>query len=142
MTDGREAAGRRRDTRDEVLAALAPGMERLPELEASGNLHHHEPDPDPMTTLAFFRAAFARAACDGVSGMRVLGDMGAFIGAGAREDEIAAFEAEFERSLAHKYPVVSLCQYDVRNFSGVAVLQALEVHADLCDYPLRHFLGA
>ena len=130
------------EVRDHWLAHLEALLPALGPLGGNPLLTYHAPDVDPARTLDFFRESFATGTRDGRPIMRVLGDMGAFLDVGASLDALMEFEAAFERKLAHKYPVVSLCQYDVRNFSGVAVLQALEVHADLCDYPLRHFLGA
>lgn len=130
------------EVRDHWLAHLGALIPTLGLLDDHRLLTWHAPNSDPMHTLAFFRSNFATGTRDGQPVLRVLGDMAGFLKSGANLDAVMAFEAAFERSLAHKYPVVSLCQYDVREFTGVAVLQALEVHADLADYPLRYFLGA
>jgi excisionase family DNA binding protein len=129
------------DVRDQWLARLEALLPGLGTLSGHRLLSFHAPDADPACTLAFFRASFASGTRDGRPLLRVLGDMAAFLEVGASLEALLDFEASFERGLAHKYPVVSLCQYDVSKFSGVAVLRALEVHSDLCNYPLRYFLG-
>lgn len=128
--------------RTQLLERLAAGGVNVAAHRADETLVCHPPDAEPSRTLAFFRAAFAKAAAAGCPGMRVLGDMAGFISAGATLNDLLAFESQFDRALAHKYPVVSLCQYDVRVFSGVAVLRALEIHGDIERHPLRCFLGA
>ncbi len=52
-----------------------------------------------------------------------------------------AFEALCERQLAKRYPVVTLCQYDAREFSGTGVLAALQNHPDTFRHPVARFLG-
>jgi transcriptional repressor of dcmA and dcmR len=47
----------------------------------------------------------------------------------------------FDQYLAHTYPVISLCQYDARRFSGVGLLGALKTHRDTFDFPLPRFLA-
>ena len=51
------------------------------------------------------------------------------------------FEARYNHGLGHRFPVVSLCQYDARVFPGTAILGALKCHNDTFQYPLTHFLG-
>lgn len=128
--------------RDAILERLVTAGIEVAERVAEGTLVCHAPGAEPARTLAFFRSAFSAATTAGCAGMRVLGDMAAFADAGAPLDALVAFEAEFDQALAHKYPVVSLCQYDARVFSGVAILRALEIHGDIHRHPLRYFLGA
>jgi transcriptional repressor of dcmA and dcmR len=55
-------------------------------------------------------------------------------------DDVMAMEARYDQ-LAHRFPVVSLCQYDVRQMSGLEVLSALKSHRDTLRYPVARFLG-
>ena len=62
----------------------------------------------------------------------------------AKEEMQAAMVAVEQRygfSLARRFPVVALCQYDVRVFSGTAVLGALKCHEDTFRFPLSRFLS-
>lgn len=82
-----------------------------------------------------------RSAARGDSAIRVLGDMACFIDQGADLGELMHFEHRYNQSLGRDFPVVSLCQYDARQFSGLAVLQACRAHDDCLKFPLRSFLG-
>ena len=59
--------------------------------------------------------------------IRVIGDIQGFAEVLSWED-VLAYEAEYDRKIAHRFPVVTLCQYDVRRFSSVAILEALKLH--------------
>jgi len=43
--------------------------------------------------------------------------------------------------LVRRYPVVMLCQYDVRRLEGKDVIDVLKAHADHFDKPLGMFLN-
>lgn len=87
-------------------------------------------------------AAFVAAIRDGNRGLRVVGDMGWFLDKGMDVDDLRRFEMRFDQYLAHAYPVVSLCQYDARRFSGVGLLTALKTHQDTFELPLSRFLAS
>lgn len=91
---------------------------------------------------AFFENAFLNANKQGIQGLRVLGDMAWTLQKGMGVTELNDFEARYNQGLGHRFPVVSLCQYDARLFSGTAILSALKCHDDTFHYPLTHFLGA
>ena len=44
-------------------------------------------------------------------------------------------------ALAKRWPVVILCQYDVRAFDSVSMLEALKIHFDTFQEKLGYFLG-
>lgn len=90
---------------------------------------------------AFFEQAFLLASKQGIQGMRVLGDMAWTLKKGIGVEELNAFESRYNQGLGHRFPVISLCQYDARLFSGAAILGALKCHNDTFNYPLNHFLG-
>lgn len=90
---------------------------------------------------AFFEQSFLQASKQGIQGMRVLGDMAWTLKKGIGAEELNAFECRYNHGLGHRFPVISLCQYDARLFSGTAILSALKCHNDTFDYPLNHFLG-
>lgn len=97
--------------------------------------------PDAAEFYTFFERSFLDANKHGIQGLRVLGDMAWALHKGMSIKELNDFETRYNQSLAHRFPVVSLCQYDARKFSGVAVLNALKCHDDTFQYPLTHFLG-
>ncbi|SET53070.1 transcriptional repressor of dcmA and dcmR [Nitrosomonas marina] len=90
---------------------------------------------------AFFEQAFLQANKQGIQGMRVLGDMAWALQKGFGMEELYNFETRYNQGLGHRFPVISLCQYDARLFSGTAILSALKCHNDTFHYPLNHFLG-
>ena len=94
---------------------------------------------DEMYT--FFEEAFLNASKHGIQGLRVLGDMAWVLRKNMSIAELNEFEVRYNNSLGHRFPVVSLCQYDARVFSGTAILSALKSHDDTFRYPLSHFLG-
>ena len=97
--------------------------------------------PDSTELYTFFEHAFLDANKHGIQGLRVLGDKAWTLHKGMGIKELSDFEARYNQNLAHRFPVVSLCQYDARLFSGTAILSALKFHDDSFRYPLTHFLG-
>jgi MEDS: MEthanogen/methylotroph, DcmR Sensory domain len=53
----------------------------------------------------------------------------------ASPEALMEFEAGFDEHLSRRFPVVSLCQYDARRFSGLALLNALKQHRDTFRAP-------
>lgn len=90
---------------------------------------------------SFFEQAFLNANKQGIQGLRVLGDMAWTLKKGMEISELNDFETRYNQGLGHRFPVVSLCQYDARLFSGTAILGVLKCHDDTFHYPLAHFLG-
>ncbi|TMC37617.1 MAG: hypothetical protein E6J28_07495, partial [Chloroflexi bacterium] len=56
------------------------------------------------------------------------------------EDEMLRYEEAFEL-MGRRYPVVAVCQYDVREFDGVAMLRALKAHPDMFEVRIATFLN-
>lgn len=96
---------------------------------------------DSIELYAFFEQAFLNANKQSIQGLRVWGDMAWALQKGMDVDELLDFEVRYNHGLGHRFPVVSLCQYDARLFSGTAILSVLKCHEDTFHYPLSHFLG-
>ena len=45
-------------------------------------------------------------------------------------------ELGFERLIVPQFPVVALCAYDARKFTGVELLDALKDHEDTFKFPM------
>ena len=58
----------------------------------------------------------------------------------ASEDEMLRYEEAFEL-MSKRYLVVVICQYEVREFDGVAILRALKAHPDMFDFRIGAFLN-
>ncbi len=83
----------------------------------------------PDAQIAWFHNEFDRALASGVRSLRVLGDV-AGLAARMSPDGLADYESAYSELIATKYPVVTLCQYDVRAFSASDILTALRGHPD------------
>lgn len=72
--------------------------------------------------------------------IRIVGEMACERTMFASEDEMLRYEEAFE-VMSKRYPVVVLCQYDVRRFDGPALLRALKAHPDLYGLRIGTFLN-
>jgi len=89
----------------------------------------------------YFEQQFLHATRHGSQCIRVLGDMAWAFDQGLSVDDLMDFEMRYNHSLAKKFAVVSLCQYDARRFSGTQIVQALKSHKDTFQFPLSRFVG-
>ena len=76
----------------------------------------------------------------GAHSFRVVGDLRTFSLDGS-DEELFEYEARYEELIAKRFPLVTLCQYDVRQFSGVTILNTLKLHRDNFRYPADRVLG-
>jgi len=88
---------------------------------------------------AFWEAAFADSLSHGPTVIRHVGEMATVRRMFGSEDEMLRFEQAYD-VMCRRYPVTAICQYDVREFDGVAMLRALKAHPDLFDLRLATFL--
>lgn len=122
----------------EHLRAAEPGVAAA---LRSGRLRVWNGFESVAATLAAFEAGFLEASRMSAPGIRVVGDMAWFFEREMSFDELERFEICYNHRLAHRFAAVSLCLYDVREFSGRHVLGALKCHEDTFQYPLARFLG-
>jgi transcriptional repressor of dcmA and dcmR len=57
------------------------------------------------------------------------------------EGAVLAYEDAYDRVIAKRFPVITLCQYDVRRSSGTEVLELLRRHPDVFAYPRDRMLA-
>lgn len=80
-----------------------------------------------------------RAALDaGAHSLRMLTDVW-FVAEWLTRRELIEFEAGYEK-LSRRYPIVTLCLYDLRRFGGMDVVNALKGHADMFRFPTEDLL--
>jgi excisionase family DNA binding protein len=117
------------EDRERILAALehADPLAR-PDIEA-GRVVIGEYAPTLEAQLDWWESRLLDATRAGARSIRVVGDIQGFAEVISRQD-ILTYEAAYDRRIAHRFPVVTLCQYDVRRFSSVAILDALKLHRD------------
>lgn len=79
--------------------------------------------------IEYWERSFEEALADGATSLRVVGDACGF----TKRMSFAAlirYEAEYERLIAQRYPVATLCLYDARLLSGRDALLVLKEHGD------------
>lgn len=79
--------------------------------------------------LAFWEEKLWDAVDNHASVMRAVGEMVSERKSFESEQEMLDYEAAFNMTV-RRFPAVVICQYDVRKFSGQAVLAALRAHPD------------
>ena len=75
----------------------------------------------------------------GASAIRVVGEMATYEGF-TDVNEMLDYEVAYD-SLAKRHPVQTLCQYDVRRFSGETIMGVLKTHPDLFSKRIADFLA-
>jgi transcriptional repressor of dcmA and dcmR len=106
----------------------------------SGRLIVSEHQKSPAAQCRFFETAMKKAEDEGVESFRVVGDMwGLRLNISAKQ--MIKLEVGFERLIVPRFPVVALCTYDARKFSGVELLDALKDHDDTFKIPIGRMLA-
>jgi transcriptional repressor of dcmA and dcmR len=72
--------------------------------------------------------------------IRVVGEMACERKVFGTDAELMRYEAAYEQ-LAARFPTVTLCQFDVREFDGEMIFHAIRAHPDLFALDLRSFLN-
>lgn len=90
--------------------------------------------------IARWEEMLATARAKGPAVIRVVGEMAEERRMFASEEEMFQYEQAYD-VMCKRYPMVTICQYDVRQFDGVALLQALKAHPDLFDFRSGAFLN-
>jgi transcriptional repressor of dcmA and dcmR len=90
--------------------------------------------------IAGWEQLFGKALGGGPTVLRVVGEMASEREMFASEADMMAYEEAYEL-MARRYPAVTLCQYDAREFSGEMMLRVLKVHPDMFSLHLGGFLN-
>jgi excisionase family DNA binding protein len=90
--------------------------------------------------LGFWEQAFGRALRGGPTVLRVAGEMVSERHLFLSDAQMMQHESAYDL-LAKRFPVVTLCQYDVREFDGETVFHAVRSHPDLYGVHLGRFLN-
>ena len=127
---------------DSYLGALkaAAGIDLQRALESGLLITAATPGSTVKDSLAFWEQAFLGALRSGHRVLRVVGEMAGVRDRFSSEDEMIAFEVAFN-VISKRFPVVAVCQYDVREFTGQVVLEALKAHPDSFEVSLGRFLN-
>jgi excisionase family DNA binding protein len=129
------------EARGQILGQLERGPGSLqPEIDA-GRLVLYQYCPTPQEQFDYWEANCVSAMSAGATSLRVVGDMTSCLDAGMTLDEVMGYEAGYDRILAKRFPLVTLCLYDVRRFESLDVVKALQGHADMFRYPAERLLA-
>lgn len=122
------------ETRSAILAGLELEIPAVATLIADGRIVATDYQSSPEAQVAFFESRFAAAMQGGATSFRVVGDLTSFAQqAGAAA--LVRYETGYSATIARRYPVVTLCQYDVRRLAGPDILTALQGHPDTLSHP-------
>src|SRR6266850_5968955 len=88
------------------------------------------PGSTAETALDYWERQFWPALAGGETVLRVVGEMACERKAFASDAEMMRYETAFNM-LAKRFPTVTLCQFDVREFDGETIFQAIRTHPDM-----------
>jgi hypothetical protein len=72
--------------------------------------------------------------------VRVVGEMASVKANFESLDEMLVFERRVD-SILKQFPTVAICQYDVREFDGLSLLEAIKAHPDVFDLGFTKFVS-
>jgi excisionase family DNA binding protein len=131
------AAVRRR-----ILARLGQARPSLPADREAGRLVLSQYAGAAAGQLEFWHTRFVAATGAGARSLCVVGDLsGGRLAQRGTFGDVLQYEADYERLVARRFPVVTLCQYDVRGLSGLETSQVLQLHRDALRYPVEQLVG-
>jgi excisionase family DNA binding protein len=90
--------------------------------------------------VSFWEGKFAAVLSHSASVIRHVGEMASVRRMFPSEDEMLRFEQAYD-VMCRRYPVAAICQYDVREFDGLAMLRVLKAHPDVFERRLGTFLN-
>ena len=125
--------------RPDILAQLERACGSLDRDIDDGRLVLSEYASSVPAQYEYFEAQFVAATRAGAHSLRVVGDVTSFSAAVARR-EVLEYEAGFD-VVGRRFSVVTLCEYDVRRFSSLDLLNVLKLHEDTFRYPVDRLLA-
>jgi transcriptional repressor of dcmA and dcmR len=127
-------------SKNQILRYLKEKRPSLQQDLAGGKLVFREYEKSWRVQIKDLQVQLNKAAAAGTQFFRVFGDVWEIRKKGSARS-FAEYEAAYDQFIVRRYPVVTVCAYDVRRFSGVEVLEALKVHRDTFRYPLERALA-
>jgi transcriptional repressor of dcmA and dcmR len=130
---------------DDVAAAYAEAL-RAEEVDVDSAAKEGRfvtvggPGATVQGALDFWEQQFWPARAAGQTVIRVVGEMSSERKLFVSDAEMMSYEVAFS-TLSNRFPTETLCQYDVREFDGETIFQAIKVHPDLFGLHLGSFLN-
>jgi excisionase family DNA binding protein len=98
------------------------------------------PGTNVAEAIGNWERLFGNALADSPAVMRVVGEMTSERRKFVSVAEMMAYEDAYD-VMARRFPVVTLCQYDAREFDGEMMLRVLKSHPDMLEQNLGRFLN-
>ena len=118
-----------------ILKAMKKKRASLDSDIEAGRLIVSEHQKSAEEQIQYFETAMTKAEDEGVESFRLFADMWGFrVLVSAKE--MVELEVGFERVIVTRFPMVALCAYDARKFTGIELLDALKDHGDTFRFPL------
>lgn len=129
------------DVLDAYIEALrAEGIDTDSAIEHGQFLPVAGPGTTLQGALDFWEQKFWPALAGGRTVIRVVGEMSSERKIFSSDAEMMSYEIAYNM-LAQRFPMVTLCQYDVREFDGETIFKAIRAHPDLFSLHLGRFLN-
>lgn len=128
------------NTHRQVLKSLRKSRPSLNTDINAGRLILSQYHPGTRGQNKYFRALLDKKVAEGAQSFRIIGDLWGMRSKSSAA-ELIQYEADYDQLIARNYPVVTICIYDVRKFSGVEVLSTLKGHRDILRFPLEKVLA-
>jgi hypothetical protein len=90
--------------------------------------------------IAEWEQKLSEYVAEGATVIRLVGEMKAERTMFNSEEEMLRYEEAFQL-MSKRYPVAVICQYDVREFNGLALVRALKAHPDMFQLRFGAFLN-
>jgi excisionase family DNA binding protein len=125
---------------DEYFHALSlePGVEVESALTSGALVNRSGAGTTHQAAISAWEQLWWEAIGAGVSAIRVVGEMATYVGFPSNQ-EMLDYEVAFD-SVAKRFPVATICQYDVREFDGKTILAAIKAHPDAFLTRMGEFL--
>lgn len=124
----------------EILAQLDTDQAAIQRAVAAGRLVVTEYQTTGRAQIEYWESQFVSATAAGAHSLRVVGDVWC-LAKGVPREELLEYERGYDELLARRFPLVTLCLYDAREFSSLDALRALRGHGDGFRYPVEGLLG-
>lgn len=130
----------------EVLSAYMEALAKEPGVDIDASVKEGRfitipgPGSDIEGALNFWEQACWRALRGSPTVVRIAGEMACTRKGFSSDAEMLTFEVALN-SVVKRFPTVTLCQYDVREFDGETIFHAIRAHPDLYSANLGSFLS-
>ena len=128
------------EARQAILLYIKESRPSLRADVAAGRLILADYEDSADDQIHYWEQQLKAALSAGVHSCRVLGDLRGF-GPTVQLEELLEYEARYDDVIASRFPVITMCQYDVRAFPSLGLLNALKLHKHSFRYPADRLLA-